>query len=260
MHKSKSASLINAPPYWEKTWSGIEEMRKLYKAPVDTMGSSAMGNKTSKNYKYEVLIGLMLSPQTKDEQTYKAIGALKEVGLTPGKISKMSVKEIGEIIHNVGFHNTKAKHIKEATDIILEKHKGDAPTDIEDVLELPGVGEKIALLYMQEALGKVLGIPIDTHMHRISNILQWVNSKTPDQTRKQLEKWLPKEKWNEVNHLLIGFGQTICKAKAPLCSKCLVRDSCKLWNEKTQKLKRKASISKSYKKYKIYAYYTYLSP
>ena len=254
MHKSKSVLSVLYPPNWEKTWSRIEEMRKKYKAPVDSMGSSAMGSKTSANYKYEVLVGLMLSPQTKDEQTYKAINALKTNGLTMENISSMTEHEIDKIISNVGFHKTKAKHIKDATKLIIKNHNGNMPTDIEDVLELPGVGEKIALLYMQEALDKVVGIPIDTHMHRICNILQWTNSKNASETRKQLELWLPKAKWKEINHLLIGFGQTICKSRDPACSKCLVHDSCKLWNEKIQKLRRKSSTAKTYKKSKIYAF------
>mmetsp|Transcript_19627 Transcript_19627/g.31156 ORF Transcript_19627/g.31156 Transcript_19627/m.31156 type:complete len:120 (-) Transcript_19627:84-443(-) len=92
--------------------------------------------------------------------------------------------------------------------------------------KLPGVGPKMAYLCMQTAWGRSVGIGVDVHVHRISNRLGWVNSTNPEQTRKALETWLPREHWAEINPMLVGLGQTICKARKPLCSKCNVKDLC----------------------------------
>jgi endonuclease III len=95
-------------------------------------------------------------------------------------------------------------------------HDNIVPHELNKLLNLPGVGMKMALLLQQSAFDIVEGISVDTHVHRISNLLNWVSSKNPDQTRDQLQKWVPKDKWKQINHLLVGFGQTICKPVAPL--------------------------------------------
>lgn len=94
--------------------------------------------------------------------------------------------------------------------------------------ELPGVGPKMAHICMQIAWGEVSGIGVDTHVHRICNRLKWVRkpTKTPEETRKGLEDWLPKPLWREVNHLLVGFGQETCLPRFPKCLECLNKDIC----------------------------------
>lgn len=122
----------------------------------------------------------------------------------------------------------KAKYIKKATEILVEKHGGKVPAVYKDLIALPGVGPKMAHLVLQEAFGKTEGVSVDTHVHRISNRLNWVKSKTPLETASQLEEWLPKDKWSHINHMLVGFGQTICKPIKPQCYKCSIKDICPL--------------------------------
>jgi endonuclease III len=137
------------------------------------------------------------------------------------------------------------KYIKNTTAILKEEYSGDIPNTVESLCRLPGVGPKMAHLCMNIGWGIVTGIGniagfqeftvklltptspgVDTHVHRISNRLGWVNSKNPEDTRKQLEDWLPKEYWDEVNHLLVGFGQTLCRPVHPRCGDCLNKDTC----------------------------------
>ncbi|RWS21993.1 endonuclease III-like protein 1, partial [Leptotrombidium deliense] len=136
--------------------------------------------------------------------------------------------QIGELIKRVGFWKTKAKNIKKVANILKDEYNGDIPRTLEELLKLPGVGPKMALLAMNSAWNEVAGIAVDTHVHRIANRLAWVRkpTKQPEQTRKELESWLPKEYWNDINHDLVGFGQTICSAKNPSCSVCLNQKIC----------------------------------
>jgi endonuclease-3 len=108
--------------------------------------------------------------------------------------------------------------------ILKDQYEGDPPEDYDNIIKLPGIGPKMAYLYLQCCCGKVEGIAVDTHVHRICNRLNWVSTKNPEETRKNLQSWMPKEYWDDVNTLLVGLGQMICEAKKPKC------DECKLYN------------------------------
>ena len=227
MKKTKRSSK-SKPEHWEDVLDKIKKMRKDKTAPVDTKSPGMLPDPKEKKdiANYQILIALMLSPQTRDESTALAIDKLKSHGLTPEKISEMSESDLAELIKNVSFYNTKAKHIKKATEILLEEHKGQVPNNLKDLLALPGVGKKIAYLALQLCFDKIEGIAVDTHIHRISNRLGWVKSRKPEDTQKQLEKWLPKDLWDKVNKLLVGFGQEICKSVKPGCKDCLAQKLC----------------------------------
>ena len=142
-------------------------------------------------------------------------------------ISEISEKRLNELINIVGFHNKKAKYIKDTTQVIIEKYKGVVPDKLEALLDFPGVGPKMAHLLLQICFDKVEGISVDTHVHRISNRLKWVKkTTTPDQTAKALQEWLPIEHWEDINDMLVGFGQTICKPVRPRCYECKARSLC----------------------------------
>lgn len=170
----------------------------------------------------------MLSSQTKDQVTFEAMNRLKSYGLTPAKMCEIDVKELATLLHPVCFHNNKANHIKNASKILMEKYESDIPNTLEGLVQLPGVGPKMAHICMRTAWNEITGIGVDTHVHRISNRLHWVQkpTKQPESTRVELEKWLPQKYWSEVNELLVGFGQTICTPTNPKCSNCLNFDIC----------------------------------
>ncbi|XP_065318329.1 endonuclease III-like protein 1 [Gordionus sp. m RMFG-2023] len=177
--------------------------------------------------KFQTLVALMLSSQTKDQITAEVMGRINSLGLTPFKFSKMSLKDIQNIIYPIGFYKVKSKYIYSTSNILLEKYDGDIPNNFKDLLELPGVGPKMALLAMKIAWNETVGIAVDTHVHRLSNRMGLVKSaKNPEQTRNQLESWLPKEYWSSINHLLVGFGQQICTPISPKCSQCLNTTLC----------------------------------
>ncbi|XP_055940924.1 endonuclease III-like protein 1 isoform X1 [Argiope bruennichi] len=218
------------PENWRVVLDNIQKMRKMYKAPVDSLGCEECPEKnvSPKVYRYQTLISVMLSSQTRDEVTFAATERLIEHGLTMESILATPDEKIKDLIHPVGFCKSKVRYIKKATQMIKDQFNGDIPKTFVDLLKLPGVGPKIANLVMSVAWKKTVGIAVDTHVHRISNRLGWVPkpTKEPEQTRKALEKWLPKEEWRPINLTLVGFGQTICRPVGPHCAKCLNSELC----------------------------------
>jgi endonuclease-3 len=229
------------PKNWEIMYEKINQFRLLNTAEVDTMGCATLadGNSDQPTFRYHILTSLQLSSQTKDPITAQAIKNLQNHpnGLTPASISQMDEKELNNMISKVGFHNRKTKYMKDTARILIEKYNSDIPESLEDLLSLPGIGPKMAYLILQEAWGKNLGIGVDTHVHRISNRLGWVKTKTPEDTRKELEDWLPKHYWAHVNVMLVGFGQVLCKPVAPRCQNCPLKDLCPKIGTKTKSSK-----------------------
>jgi endonuclease-3 len=207
---------LKPPPQWEKIYSLVSELRSDRTAPVDTDGASALPEKHLGEivYRFQVLVALMLSSQTKDAVVGETMRALQSHGLTVQNIHKTDHEILNSLIGKVGFHNNKTKYIKEAAEIILNQYNGDIPSTAEELMALPGVGPKMAYIVEQIAFDRPpSGIGVDTHMHRMFNDLKWVNSTTPEGTREELEGWLPKEKWGEVNVLWVGFGQEVQQQK-----------------------------------------------
>ncbi|KAJ8683660.1 hypothetical protein QAD02_019452 [Eretmocerus hayati] len=218
------------PKNWEETLKNIRIMRQHRTAPVDDMGCDKCADDEAPGpiSRYQTLLSLMLSSQTKDQVTHAAMQRLREIKCTPENIVKISEEELGKRIYPVGFWKRKVQYLKSTSKILLEKYNGDIPNNIKELCDLPGVGPKMAHICMQVAWNETTGIGVDTHVHRISNRLKWVPkpTKTPEGTRIALEAWLPKEIWSEVNHLLVGFGQEICQPQRPKCAECLNRTIC----------------------------------
>ncbi len=253
--EENSESESKLPKDFEKTWKAIKEMRNSNEAPVDTMGAEFCSDPSKvsrEDYKFQCLISLLLSSQTKDPITFATMAKLIEHGLTVQNILDTEEEKIRDMIYGVSFHNNKAKFIKKLAQELKDKYDSDAPEEFKELISLPGIGPKMALIYLQVVCDKVEGIAVDTHLHRICNRLKWVNeTKTPEHTRKSLESWLPKEYWPEFNLVLVGFGQTICAAVAPKCGQCKLNKSCEFGIERLNKLQSKSkSKSKSRSKSK----------
>ncbi|KAI4324300.1 hypothetical protein L6164_023852 [Bauhinia variegata] len=224
-----------SPASWEEVLEGIRKMRGSANAPVDTMGCEKAGDTLpTKERRFAVLVSSLLSSQTKDHVNHGAIQRLLQNGLlTPEAISKADEETIRNLIYPVGFYTRKAANLKKVANICLTKYDGDIPGSIEELLSLPGIGPKMAHLVMNVGWNNVQGICVDTHVHRICNRLGWVSRSgtkqktlTPEETRKALERWLPKEEWVPINPLLVGFGQTICTPLRPRCGECSVSEFC----------------------------------
>ena len=174
---------------------------------------------------FQVLIGTILSARTKDETTAEACTRLFKKTPTVQKLAKLSESEIAELIYPVGFYKTKARHIVATADMLLKEYNGEVPDTMELLLTLPGVGRKTANLVLGEAFKKQ-AICVDTHVHRISNLLGLLKTKTPHETEQALATVLPKKHWILYNTYLVAHGQTICRPTSPICSQCQVRDFC----------------------------------
>jgi len=226
------------PPNWETVYENILEMRSDRTAPVDTMGCERVHDENAPPAvrRFQCLVSLMLSSQTKDEINYAAMTKLKQHGLTIDNILATTDEQLGELIYPVGFWKRKVSYIKETSQVLKDEYDGDIPDTVEGLCKLKGVGPKMAHLTMNIAWGKQSGIGVDTHVHRIAGRLGWTPKpvKDPEATRKALEDWLPEDRWTEVNWLLVGFGQERCLPVSPLCGDCLNRDLCPYGKEQVK--------------------------
>ncbi|KAM9490284.1 endonuclease III-like protein 1 isoform 3-T3 [Salvelinus alpinus] len=205
-------------------------MRSARDAPVDLMGAEKCYDRHAPDEvrRYQVLVSLMLSSQTRDQVTSAALQRLRAHGCTVDNIVNTDDDTLGQLIYPVGFWRTKVKYLKQTSVMLQREFRGDIPNTVEGLVRLPGVGPKMAHLAMDIAWHQVSGIGVDTHVHRISNRLGWTRggTKNPEETRKALEDWLPRDLWSEINWLLVGFGQQVCLPVNPLCSVCLNQHSC----------------------------------
>jgi len=212
------------PKNWEKLYSIVEELRADRTAPLDSDGGEALPERNfgEKVYRFQVLVALMLSSQTKDAVVGDAMRALQKHGLTVENIHATEPSVLNGFINKVGFHNNKTKYLKKVAEVLINDFDCDIPPTADEMIKtLSGVGPKMAYIIENVAFGKSTGIGVDTHMHRIFNDIKWVKSNTPEQTREQLEGWLPKERWIEINMLWVGFGQESQQQKEKILKKAL---------------------------------------
>jgi endonuclease-3 len=174
---------------------------------------------------YTVLIGCIISLRTKDKVTMEASKKLFSLAKTPEDMVKLSVKQIENTIRPSNYYKTKAKRIKDISEFLLKNYNGRVPDKIEDLLKLKGVGRKTANIVLSHAFNKN-AIAVDTHVHRISNRLGLVKTKTPKETEEALIRILPKKHWKKYNTLLVVWGQNVCKPIKPLCNSCPIYEYC----------------------------------
>lgn len=179
---------------------------------------------------FRVLITTILSQRTRDENTDEAAATLFKVYKTPEEISKAPVEEIEKLIKKAGFFRVKAKRVKEVSRIIHEDYNDIVPGDIEKLLGLPGVGRKTANCVLVYGFRKN-AIPVDVHVHRISNRLGLVNTKNPEETELELMKIVPEDYWIDLNEKFVRFGQDICRPIGPKHEKCPLNDLCNFYRE-----------------------------
>ena len=155
---------------------------------------------------YKALISTVLSARTRDEVTLEVCQRLFKIAPTLEKLNKLEETEIRNLIRRVGFYRTKARHLKQIAHSLLEKYDGKIPQTRNGLIKLPGVGRKTANLVLNRAFHKH-AISVDTHVHRISNLLGWVNTKTPEKTEFELSRILPKKYWSNVNRFFVSIGR-----------------------------------------------------
>ena len=174
---------------------------------------------------FQTLIGCILSLRTQDPVTEKAMKRLFEKYSEPAGLLAAPIPEVAKLIYPVGMYNQKARTINRIAGLILERFAGQTPCEIDDLLELPGVGRKTANLVRSFAFG-LDAICVDTHVHRICNRWGLVRTATPEQSETELRRILPRQYWIETNHLLVQHGQSLCRPLRPKCPPCGLREYC----------------------------------
>jgi len=180
---------------------------------------------------FSILIGTILSARTKDENTTKVVKKLFSRYKTAKALANAKVKDVEKIIKSIGFYHVKAKRIIKVASIINSQYRGKVPDNFEELVNLPGVGRKTANCVLVYAFDKP-AIPVDVHVHRISNRLGLVKTKTPEETEMALMKKIPKKYWLEINDTFVMYGQNVCKPISPMCSVCKIKRRCDYYKSK----------------------------
>ena len=175
---------------------------------------------------FQILVGTILSARTRDENTAEVSKRLFARYPDPAKLARARKKDVERVIKSIGFYRVKAGRIIEVAKIIDGRYGGRVPKDLEKLVELPGVGRKTANCVLVYAFGEP-AIPVDTHVHRISNRLGLVETRTPEETEAALAKKIPKKFWLEINDTFVMYGQNICRPVSPMCGRCRIRRSCR---------------------------------
>jgi len=175
---------------------------------------------------FEVLISTMLSAQTRDPVTAAASARLFRVARTPRAMARLPVRRIERLIYPVSFYRHKARHVKETCRILVDRHGGRVPGTMEELLALPGVGRKTANLVLILSFRSLTNICVDTHVHRISNRLGWVRTRTPNDTEQALYRATDRRWWPYINLYLVTWGQNVCRPLYPRCDACVIRRHC----------------------------------
>lgn len=215
---------LGPPTNWLQMYETLRHQRATGPlAPVDTMGCDSHTHSDAHTARFHTVVSLMLSAQCKDTQNALTMAHLKRTlpgGLTLRDIRTIDEADLADLIRPCGMHNRKAQYLKRAAELLHTEFKDDVPRTIEGLLRLPGVGPKMGYLILSSAWGIVDGIGVDTHVHRICNLLGWVKTTAPEQTRVALQAWLPRALWKEINHLMVGHGQTVCLPRGRRCDEC----------------------------------------
>lgn len=174
---------------------------------------------------YLVLICCILSLRTNDKITFGASQRMLKLGKNPKDFANLDVETLSNAIYPVGFYQNKANQIIELSREIVKKYDSKTPDKIEELTKFKGVGRKTANLVLAKGFNKP-AICVDVHVHRISNRLGIVKTKTPDETEMELRKILPKKYWIDFNTIFVTHGQNICKPNRPNCDKCSISKFC----------------------------------
>lgn len=175
---------------------------------------------------FQVLISTLLSARTQDATTAAASARLFKVARAPRTMGALSVKQIERLIYPVSFYRHKARHVKATCRILVDRFGSRVPGTMEELLTLPGVGRKTANLVLILAFKSARNICVDTHVHRISNRLGWVKTRTPDETEQALYAATASRWWPSINLYLVTWGQNVCRPMYPRCGACMIREFC----------------------------------
>jgi endonuclease III len=174
----------------------------------------------------ELLVATMLSAQTTDVQVNRVTQTLFAKYRTAEEYAHADPTELEEDIRPTGFYRNKARSLRNMADALVEEHGGEVPSNMRELVALPGVGRKTANVVLGNAFGVDEGIVVDTHVRRVSGRLGLTENKDPVKIEQDLTKVVPQEDWTVFSHLLILHGRRTCKARKPDCPNCILNDIC----------------------------------
>lgn len=174
---------------------------------------------------WQTLIATILSARSRDETTEIVARELFRIYPDCASLASAPVRKVEKLVKKTGFYKTKARRIILVSKLLMERYGGVVPQSIDELISLPGVGRKTASCVMVYAFAKA-AIPVDTHVHRISNRLGWVKTTTPEKTEIALRKLIEEKDWIAINDLLVFHGKNVCKPIRPLCTVCVVEPLC----------------------------------
>ena len=209
----------------------LHEIAKMVRETKDPRATAlAELKETEDGDPFRILIGTILSQRTRDEKTTLATERLFGRFKCPEDLAKAKVSEVRELIRPAGFYNMKSRSIIKVARQLVDEFGGEVPSEMDDLLSLPSVGRKTANCVLVYGFNKP-AIPVDTHVHRISNRLGLAETRTPEETEAQLVEKVPRRYWLALNDLFVRFGQTTCKPIGPRCGDCTLRARCKYYRE-----------------------------
>ncbi len=231
---------MNTPP--KRLQTALQQLEKMKQAVSGMVLLEEIQIENAHENPFRILISTVLSVRNKDEATHEATETLFQSYSTPQQLADAPIEEIEKRIIKSGMYKTKAQRIKEISKILLEKFGGTVPSTYSELISLPGVGPKVANCVLVYAFHQP-AIPVDTHVHRISNRIGWATTKNPRETEQKLTEFFPIEAWNDLNWVLVLFGKQICKPIGPKCNECPVGETCpkiilKLENPKNKSKKK----------------------
>ena len=175
---------------------------------------------------FQILIATALSARTQDATTHAASTRLFARARTPRTMAKLSVRDIEKLIYPVSFYRNKAEHVKACCEMLVSRFGSRVPNTMEELVSLPGVGRKTANLVLILAFRSQENICVDTHVHRISNRMGWVQTALPDETEQALYKATDRRWWPYINLYLVTWGQNVCRPVYPRCGDCAIASDC----------------------------------
>jgi endonuclease-3 len=215
-------------PYHKPSTQTVDRVFGRLAKSIDGLALPAVEkiSESQKKDPFQILISTLLSARTQDATTLAASTRLFAKANTPQAMAKLRVKQIEKLIFPVGFYRNKAEFVRDTSRVLVDRFGGRVPSTLEELITLPGVGRKTANLVMILAFKSTDNICVDIHVHRISNRLGWVRTRTPEETEQALYATIPKRWWPMINLYLVTWGQNTCRPVYPRCHDCAIRRDC----------------------------------
>ena len=206
----------------------VEQVMRTLAREIDGMELPAIEkiSESQQEDPFQILIATLLSARTQDATTHAASTRLFRRARTPKSMARLPVREIEKLIYPVSFYRNKAEHVRATAAILEANYGGVVPSTLEELVTLPGVGRKTATLVMILAFQSGQHICVDTHVHRISNRLGWVQTRLPEQTEQALYRNTDARWWPLLNLYLVTWGQNVCRPVYPRCGECAIAAVC----------------------------------